>query len=457
MTTLVWFRDDLRTHDNPALSAAADAGDPVICVYVLDEESDGLRPHGGAAKWWLHESLASLTRDLERLGLPLVLRRGPAERVIADVIASAGVTRVLWNRRYGGVERTIDGRLKELAHDHDTTSSSSNGSAGLQIHSFNGSLLFEPWEIVNGSGQPYKVFTPFWKACLNAPEPREPLPEPTTLRAADVSVPSDVLADWNLQPAQPNWAQTIAQEWTPGQGSAHELLGDFLDGPVDTYKADRDVPSKPATSRLSPHLRWGEISPHQVWHHARRSGRNVETFLSELGWREFAWHTLFRWPNMATQNLDARFDHFPWHEPDPRELAAWQQGRTGFPLVDAGMRELWQTGTMHNRVRMVVASFLVKNLRIDWRIGEQWFWDTLVDADAASNPFNWQWVAGCGADAAPYFRVFNPETQAKKFDPNGRYVARWAPDSPTLEPLVDLKESRAAALEAYEFVKTAVR
>lgn len=442
MTTLVWFRDDLRTVDNPALVAAAEAGEPVVSVYVLDEESDGVRPLGGAARWWLHESLTQLRAHLERLGVPLVLRRGDASSVIPRLVDETGATRVLWNRRYGAAERAVDADLKTRLRD-----------AGVEARSFNASLLFEPWEITNGSGHPYKVFTPFWRACLEAPPPRAPLDEPDSLRGASPCPATDELDDWALQPTRPDWARTIAATWSPGQDRAIEALDDFLDGPIRTYRADRDVPAKPATSTLSPHLRWGDISPHQVWHTARSRGVDVEAFLSELGWREFAWHTLYRFPDLATRNLYARFDAFAWSEPDADELRAWQRGRTGIGLVDAGMRELWATGTMHNRVRMVAASFLVKNMRVDWRVGEQWFWDTLVDADAASNPFNWQWVAGCGADAAPYFRIFNPETQAKKFDPDGTYVNRWAPDSADLEPLVDLKQTRAAALEAYERVR----
>lgn len=446
MTTLVWFRDDLRTSDNPALVAAAEAGDPVACVYVLDEASDGVRPLGGAARWWLHESLTQLRAQLEQLGVPFVLRRGAAAHVIPRLVEEMGATRVLWNRRYGEGERVIDASLKARLRD-----------GGVEARSFNASLLFEPWEITNGSGNPYKVFTPFWRACLDAPPPRQPLDEPNSLRGVPSTPATEALDHWSLQPKHPDWARTIAATWTPGQHSAVESLDDFLDGPIRTYRSDRDVPAKPATSTLSPHLRWGEISPHQVWHTARSRDVDVEAFLSELGWREFAWHTLYRFPNLATQNLDARFDSFAWHEPDEDEVRAWQCGRTGIALVDAGMRELWATGTMHNRVRMVAASFLVKNLRVDWRVGERWFWDTLVDADAASNPFNWQWVAGCGADAAPYFRIFNPETQAKKFDPDGTYVNRWAPDSTGIEPLVDLKETRASALQAYDRLRSAPR
>lgn len=466
MTSLVWFRDDLRTFDHPALHAAVDhavtsqgsqgsqesddgaSSEPagVVALYVLDEESDGLRPLGGAVKWWLHQSLIALREKLEALGIPLVLRRGAAHDIVLHVVETFDVDFVGWNRRYGGPERAVDAGIKEALVERD-----------VEAHSYAANLLFEPWTITTGGGTPYRVFTPFWKACLSEPEPREPLDAPSALTPPSALVEqagqaSDDLDTWALLPTKPDWSTGIARAWTPGEDAAHELLADFLDDAVVHYATQRDEPSKPATSRLSPHLRFGEISPQTIWHAARRSGKDVETFLSELGWREFAWHTLYEHPDLAEVNLNRKFDAFPWPPLDEEALVAWEKGETGVPLVDAGMRELWETGTMHNRVRMVVASFLTKNLLIDWRIGEEWFWDTLVDADTASNPFNWQWVAGCGADAAPYFRVFNPETQRKKFDPDGRYVRRWGADDGR-EPIVDLAETRMAALAAYEHTK----
>ncbi|GAA1825232.1 cryptochrome/photolyase family protein [Agromyces salentinus] len=447
--TIVWFRDDLRVADHPALSAAVERGAPVLCVFVLDEESPGIRPLGGASRWWLHGSIEALRGELEALGGRLVLRRGPAGRVIRSLVEEAGAGAVFWNRRYGGPEREVDTELKAALTE-----------GGVDVRSFAANLLFEPWTIRTQQGAPYSVFTPYWRACVAAPEPRHPLPAPGAIEATGPDVASDELASWHLLPTRPDWADGLGETWTPGAAAAHERLETFLDERVGDYADDRDRPAVDATSRLSPHLRWGEISPFEVWHALRERrvhGDGASRFRAELGWREFAWHVLFHAPELATRNWRAEFDAFPWPRLHPAALVAWQRGRTGVPIVDAGMRELWRTGSMHNRVRMVTASFLTKNLLIDWRLGEQWFWDTLVDADAASNPFNWQWVAGSGADAAPYFRVFNPLLQASKFDPDGRYVRRWVPELETEEypaPIVDLGESREAALAAYRKVRS---
>ncbi|PRB65268.1 deoxyribodipyrimidine photo-lyase [Microbacterium sp. MYb45] len=442
--SLVWFRDDLRLADNPALRAAIDRGEPVIALYVLDEESPGIRPLGGAARWWLHHSLASLDARLRERGGALVRRRGPAARVVRETVADVGAGAVFWNRRYGGAEREIDSSLKSALR-----------AEGLEVASFAASLLHEPWTVTTGSGTHYSVFTPFWRACLALPAPRAPLPEPRTVDGPDHVPASDALDDWDLLPTRPDWAGGLRDTWEPGEPAARRRLTEFLAHDLPSYDRARDEPAAGATSLLSPRLRWGEISPFTVWHEAVGVD-GAGGFLSELGWREFAWHTLYHSPDLATRNLRREFDAFPWPPLDPTHLEAWQHGETGVPLVDAGMRELWHTGYMHNRVRMVVASFLVKNLLIDWRLGEEWFWDTLVDADEANNPFNWQWVAGSGADAAPYFRVFNPELQAKKFDPQGLYISQWASEAPT-EPIVDLGETRKAALAAYDEVKRAPR
>ena len=446
--SIVWFRDDLRLADHPALRAALDRDEPVIGLYVLDDESPGIRPLGGAARWWLHHSLTSLAERLRERGSTLVLRRGPAEKVVAELARDAGAGAVFWNRRYGQPERDIDAALKTALRDD-----------GLTAQSFAASVLFEPWTVATGSGTPYSVYTPFWRACLALPTPREPLPEPLSIPGVSKPPPSDDLDSWELLPQHPDWAGGLREMWEPGEPAARRRLHEFLTEDSSSYEAARNTPSAGATSLLSPRLRWGELSPHTIWHESVQAGVGG-MFLSELGWREFAWHTLFHAPDLATENLRREFDAFPWPPLDPSQLDSWQQGRTGVALVDAGMRELWQTGYMHNRVRMVAASFLVKNLLIDWRLGEQWFWDTLVDADGASNPFNWQWVAGSGPDAAPYFRIFNPQLQAKKFDPDALYIRRWAPeyageDPP--EPIVDLKETRNAALAAYEHVKRAPR
>lgn len=456
--SIVWFRDDLRLADNPALRRAIDRGEPIIGLYVLDEESAGVRPLGGAARWWLHGSLASLGARLGEAGSVLVLRRGAARDVVPAFAAEVGAGAVFWNRRYGGPERAADTDVKAQLR-----------GAGLEAESFAGSLLFEPWTITTGQGTPFQVFTPFWNAARALPAPRAPLPEPREIAGPRAHPASDSLDDWGLLPSDPDWAGGLRETWEPGEPAARARLRAFVSDDLDDYDAARDEPAAGVTSGLSPRLRWGELSPFEVWHAATtaaegaRGSKRAEAaarFLSELGWREFAWHTLFHNPDLATKNLRPAFDAFPWPRVKPTHLAAWQRGQTGVPLVDAGMRELWTTGVMHNRVRMVAASFLIKNLLIDWRRGEEWFWDTLVDADAASNPFNWQWVAGSGADAAPYFRVFNPELQAKKFDPHGEYIGRWAPeyrdaDAARPEPLVDLAETRRRALDAYDTMRRA--
>ncbi|NEM90988.1 cryptochrome/photolyase family protein [Galbitalea soli] len=443
--TIVWLRDDLRLADNPALQAAIETGAPLVVVYVLDEESDGIRPLGGATRWWLHHSLAALGAEIARVGGELVLRSGPAGVVIPALVDEVDAGAVHWNRRYGAA-RQLDADLK-----------SSLRARGIDVHSHQGNLLSEPWTVTTGEGNPYRVFTPFWKACLDRGEPREPLAEPTALDGLR-GVPSETLDSWRLLPVAPDWSGGIAERWTPGERSARGALEEFATGALAQYDR-RDEPALDPTSHLSPHLRFGEISPFQVWHRIRGAlgapaARNADKFLRQLVWREFNWNILFHWPDLAETNFRPEFDAFPWRTPAPGELEAWQEGRTGIPLVDAGMRELWATGYMHNRVRLVAGSFLVKNLLLDWRLGERWFWDTLVDADEANNPGNWQWVAGSGADAAPYFRVFNPALQQSRFDPEGAYVSRWVPDDELRSaPIVDLAETRAAALAAYDELK----
>ena len=445
--SIVWFRDDLRVADHPALQAAVGRGEPVVLLFLLDEQSEGIRRLGGASRWWLHGSLRALESRLAALGGRLVLRRGAAEEVLPDVVRETGAGAVFWNRRYGP-SREVDARLKQRLRDD-----------GVDVHSFAANLLVEPHSLTTEQGTPYQVFTPFWRAIQQQPM-REPLPAPGRIDGSDAE--GDELADWHLLPADPDWAAGLRAMWRPGEDDAARRLEEFARGILQHYDR-RDEPAQPVTSRLSPSLRFGELSPAQVRHRLHEpleapARRNAPKFLSELGWREFTHHLLFHEPELATRNHRPQFDSFPWNEPDPAELRAWQQGRTGIPLVDAGMRELWATGYMHNRVRMVTASFLIKNLLVDWRIGEQWFWDTLVDADEASNPGNWQWVAGSGADAAPYFRVFNPELQAKKFDPDGEYLRRWIPELGTdayPEPMVDLAQTRRDALAAYELVKAA--
>ncbi|MDN3480366.1 deoxyribodipyrimidine photo-lyase [Arthrobacter sp. APC 3897] len=472
VVSIVWLRDDLRTADNPALLAAVHGGE-AAALYVLDEESPGIRPLGAAAKWWLHHALKSLREDLDALGIPLVLLRGPAGEVVPAFVQQSGAEQIFWNRRYGGPEREVDTAVKERA-----------AAEGVHAESFQASLLHEPWTVRTGSGGPYRVFTPFWRT-VSAMDFRAPLSAPEPAAAPPAGIPSGVdLDDWNLLPQHPDWTAGLAEAWIPGEEAGMSALSDFLGGPVENYDDGRDRPAKPGTSRLSPYLRWGHVSPFQVWHELSRvrgKGPGPDVFGTEIGWREFCWHQLFHNPDLATKNLRPAFDGFPWDHPEgagprtpailrgkqaqaplesrPEELDpldAWKAGRTGIPLVDAGQRQLWSIGWMHNRVRMVTASFLIKNLGIHWRVGEEWFWETLVDADPASNPANWQWVAGSGADAAPFFRIFNPQTQAKRFDPDGAYIARWVPQALTPaypEPLVDLTESRRHALEAYESIR----
>ena len=443
--SLVWFRDDLRVRDNPALLAAVADG-AAVGLFVLDEASPGVRPLGGAAKWWLHHGLEDLRRELDDLGIPLLLRRGPAAGIVAEVLGALDAGAVYWNRRYGGPEREVDAAVERCA-----------AADGIHAESFAAFLLHEPWTVRTGQGGPYRVFTPFWKAAAARPV-RSAWGAPDAGHGASLSFPaSDGGEAWGLLPERPDWAGGLREAWEPGAAAGERLLEDFASGPVHAYAEDRDRPDVNGTSRLSPYLRWGHLSPFQVRDRllAADGGAGASVFASELGWREFCWHQLHEHPHLATTNLRPEFDAFPWawpqDGPDEAALAeAWRHGFTGLELVDAGQRELWATGWMHNRVRMVSASFLVKNLGIHWRVGEAWFWDTLVDADAALNPANWQWVAGCGADAAPFFRIFNPATQARKFDPERRYVRRWVPEAGTPgypEPVVDLGASRRRALE----------
>lgn len=449
--SIVWFRDDLRLTDNPALRAALDREEPILALYVLDEESDGVRRIGGAARWWLHGSLASLGERLEERGGQLVLRRGRAAEVVPAVVDEVGAGAVFWNRRYGGVEREIDAGLKEKLRDD-----------GVTVASFAANLLYEPWTVRTQSDKPYGVYSPFARAVQKLPAPRPPMPEARKVPGFDGHVDGDELGAWDLLPTKPDWAGGLRETWEPGEPAAKTRLREFLDDDLGDYSTYRDEFAGGATSNLSPRLRWGEVSPYQVWHDTiehRGSGEHAKSasgFLSELVWREFAWHVTYHSPDIAIVNWRRNFDAFPWPRLNRAHLETWQQGRTGVAVVDAGMRQLWKTGVMHNRVRMVTASFLIKNLLIDWRHGEQWFWDCLVDADAASNPFNWQWVAGSGADAAPYFRVFNPDTQRKKFDPHDEYVREWAPEflseNPP-EPMVDLSATRRRALDAYAHVR----
>lgn len=455
---IVWFRQDLRLADNPALRHAVQAERAVICLYILDDETPGDWAMGGASRWWLHHSLAALDKALEKMGGGLVLRRGRADTVLKKLIAETGAGAVVWNRCYEPHIVKRDTALRKALTDD-----------GIAAESFNGALLFEPWEIATKDGKPYRVFTPFWNALRALPAPSKPHPAPRKI-AFHAKIKSEALKDWNLLPRKPDWAKGF--DWTPGEDAARAALEDFLDDVVD-YKTARDLPDRDGTSRLSPHLHWGEISPRQVWHRVRahHDGDGAQTFLKELGWREFCHALLFHNPALPDRPFDPRFAAFQWRD-SGKDFHAWTKGLTGIPIVDAGMRQLWRRGWMHNRVRMIVASLLIKHLGIHWRHGEKWFWDTLVDADLANNAANWQWVAGCGADAAPFFRIFNPVLQGEKFDPEGAYVRRFVPELAALPdkyihrpweapappsgypaPIVDLAQGRARALKAFKALK----
>lgn len=420
--SLVWFRNDLRLADNPALIAGLGSGRPVVPVYVLDEETEGVRPAGAASRWWLHHSLHALDASLRALGSRLILRRGAAERVIEDIAAECDASAIYWNRAYDQGARERDARLKQALNRR-----------GVVAEGLKANLLFEPWEVLTTNAGAFRVFSAFWRACRGSQSPGTPLPAPRNLPAPPHWPSSDRVAEWRLLPSAHDWSGGLGASWTPGEASAALRLMSFLDNALARYRLERDLPTVDATSRLSPHLAFGEISARQIWRAATTRGHSAATekFLAELGWREFAYHLLFHHGNLAERNFRPEFDAFPWLD-EADALDAWRRGRTGYPIVDAGLRELWATGWMHNRLRMIVASFLTKDLMIDWRAGERWFWDTLVDADPANNAFGWQWVAGSGADAAPYFRVFNPVLQGEKFDPSGDYVRRWVPELASL-------------------------
>ena len=414
--TLFWFRDDLRLGDNPGLAAACEGDAPLILLYVLDDSGDGPRPLGGAARWWLHHSLTSLSADLAKLGQRLVIRRGAAERIVPDMVRRTGTRLAAWNRRYGKAAVLDDRIAAELE------------AAGCAVSSHSANLLHEPGEVVSGKGEPFKVYSAFWRAANALGGIRSPVGRPTALLPPAERIDSDSLDSLGLLPTRPDWSGGLQAIWQPGEGGAKARLDGFLSSRLEGYAERRDLPAEPATSMLSPHLRFGEISPVQIWRAISDTGADAARFTSELGWREFAYHVLAEAPDCHRRNLREAFDRFPWHEPEHEVLRAWQRGRTGYPIVDAGMRQLWQTGWMHNRVRMVVGSFLTKHLLIDWRHGESWFWDTLVDADPANNPFGWQWVAGSGYDAQPFFRIFNPVLQGEKFDPDGAYIRCFVPE-----------------------------
>lgn len=474
--SLVWFRQDLRLRDNPALHAAAKAGRPVVCCYVLDDETAGRWKPGGAARWWLHHSLKTLCQALERKGAKLILRRGSAGREISKLAKEVQAATVYWNRCYEPfavrLEKELGAALKK---------------SGIHAESFNSGLLYEPWTVLTGDGEPYKVFSAFWRAARRSGDPEAPQDTPRFIPGPERQPKSGPLEDWALLPTAPDRAGGLRATWAPGEEGAARRLKHFLSQTVENYREQRDLPGADGTSALSPHLHLGEISPRTVWTAAvgdadfrTGRGKSVEKFLAELGWREFSYHLLYHFPDLPEKSLRPEFRKFPWKS-DSRLFGAWTRGETGYPLVDAGMRQLWQIGWMHNRVRMNAASLLVKHLLQPWQDGACWFWDTLVDADLANNSASWQWVAGCGADAAPYFRVFNPMLQGERFDPQGDYVRSYVPELARLPdayihkpweaprevldkagvrmgknypyPVIEHRRGRQRALEAFEKIK----
>lgn len=418
-TAIFWFRQDLRCYDNPALTVACKNHQQLIPLYI--KEATPALPMGGAQQWWLHHSLGSLKNTLEKVNLQLCLKSGDPLTLLKDLIEKYGVDSVYWNRCYEPMHSARDQLIKtELK------------TLGIKVMSFNGSLLNEPWEILNQSGHYFKVFTPYWRHCLQRMQVR-PLTSVSKWPSSPQMV-SESLEEWALLPKNPNWAKEFSQHWQPGEDGALTNLSFFISEHLRNYKEFRNNPSHSVNSKLSPHLHFGEISPQQIWFAVQQAMQephcnlmSAETYLSQLGWREFSYQLLYHYPQLMDSNFKRQFDDFPWQE-DETALKNWQKGLTGYPIIDAGMRELWHTGYMHNRVRMVVASFLTKDLLIDWRKGAAWFWDTLLDADLANNSASWQWVAGSGVDAAPYYRIFNPVLQGEKFDPLGEYVKRWVPE-----------------------------
>lgn len=474
---LLWFRRDLRLSDNPALDAALDHDGPVIPLFIWSPEEDGEWPPGGASMWWLHHSLSALDEDLRAHDSRLIFRSGGALAVLRALVKETGATAVFWNRQY------------EPAHvARDTAVKAALNKDGLQVESFNGSLLVDPATFKNKQDMPFQVFTPFWKAAAREVPVPEPRPSRRAFHPPEQWPQSEDLEAFELMP-KIDWAGGIADAWTPGEAGAHAALKQFCEEAMADYADGRDLPGEANTSRLSPHLHFGELAPttvvDAVYAHAQGASNKktegaAEGYVRQLYWREFAHALLFHFPHTPQLPLREEFQDFPW-EQDEAKLKAWQRGRTGYPMVDAGMRELWHTGWMHNRVRMIAASFLVKHLLIPWQAGAAWFWDTLVDADLANNTLGWQWTAGCGADAAPYFRIFNPIIQGKKFDPEGGYVRRWVPELAALPnkylyspweapegvlnaagvtlgetypaPMVEHGQARDDALAAYEVIK----
>ena len=422
--SLVWFRLDLRLADNPALQAAVKRGGPIIPFFIYAPDEEAPWEPGAASRWWLHQSLAALDDSLRKLNSKLIICHGPTLKTLRSLAEETDANAIFWNRRYEPAMIQRDEKIRHALR-----------ADGLQVESFNAALLHEPWTIRNKSNKPFQVFTPFWRCCLKKLPPPAPLRKPRSLPSPNEWPRSLSLKALELEP-KINWVKGIKAAWVPGEAGAHAQLKRFLNQSLKNYSNVRNLPGSRGTSRLSAHLHFGEISPRQIWHAISRKAEikkipprkwQSSQFITELGWREFSHHLLFHFPQTPEEPLRPEFKCFPWRK-NPSFFKPWQKGLTGYPIVDAGMRELWATGWMHNRVRMIVGSFLVKDLLISWQEGARWFWDTLVDADLAQNTLGWQWTAGCGADAAPYFRVFNPIMQGEKFDPDGVYVRKWCPE-----------------------------
>jgi len=462
---IYWFRRDLRLLDNPALSEAANAG-PVIPIYILDKLQTNYT-EGRASRWWQNQSLYSLNKQLNHR---LLIFNGDPKEIILRVAKASDSKTVYWNRCYEPWQIEVDSKIERILKEKN-----------INVITRNGSLLWEPWRTLKKDGTPYKVFTPYFKKrCLSLPEPRKPIPKPLNMILADIPSKTAIKGNF-ISPKECSWENKIKKYWRIGEKAAINKLENFLKSGLSSYKEGRNYPSKKNISMLSPHLHFGEISPNMIWHRVRTSGQSEDSnhYLSELGWREFSYNLLYYFPQLPNKNLQTKFDRFPWRD-NSEHLKKWQDGKTGYPIIDAGMRELWETGFMHNRLRMIAGSFLVKNLLIHWHYGKEWFWNCLVDADLASNSASWQWVAGCGADAAPYFRIFNPIAQGQKFDPSGEYTRKFVPELRKLPnkylftpweaptelladsgiklgkdypyPIVDLKNSRELALDAYSSI-----
>lgn len=471
---ILWFRKDLRVDDNHALHAACSSGRPIIPLFIREPASAGTGALGGAQRWWLHHSLESLNDSLIAFGGSLHFASGDALEVLLGVIKTTGAEMVVWNRRYDPPGIAVDVRIKRALE-----------TQGVDVKSLGGQLLHEPSRLLTGGGTPYRVYTPFWRALENSGEPPRPVDAPATMTFAPAMRSAEHLASWKFLPTKPDWAKCFNEIWSPGEKAARQRLKDFIDDALKGYKSNRDFPAKQATSMLSPYLALGLISPARIWEDTRGlpiPSEDVVHFRKELAWREFSYHLLYHFPKLPYANWNRRFDGFGWSN-DATHYHVWTRGMTGYPIVDAGMRQLWRHGFMHNRVRMIVASFLVKDLMIDWRRGESWFRDTLIDADPASNAASWQWVAGSGADAPPFFRIFSPVLQGEKFDPDGSYVREFVPELGALDskfvhkpfqapagvlekagirlgetypkPIVDHAAVRDRALKAYNALKDA--